>query len=78
MSNPQRPEIVAVYRQRSDGDYDFVAAFSRETFPLLSQADADQVLAQIETISGGIEDEGDKALVLEFSEPDMPSVWEQR
>ena len=68
----------AVFRQRTDGDWDFVAlvALEEPPFPMLSQADSDQAMALLTTIANGIEAENDDALIDFFGDPDVPSIYE--
>jgi hypothetical protein len=68
--------IVAVYRARCDGDYEFVAAFCRAEMPMLSQADSDQTNAMVESLIGALNEENEDAIVIGFDEPNMPSVWD--
>lgn len=67
----------AVFRQRTDGDWDFVAlvALDKSTFPMLSQADSDQAMALLTTLADAIEAENDDVLIDFFGDPDVPSVY---
>ena len=66
-------EFVAVYRGRSDGDYDFVVAFGRENLPQLGPGNVLEEM--LEMFCGQIEDDGDEALIVESGDPDFPCVW---
>jgi len=68
---------VAVFRSRSDGDWDFVAMVcdSETQFPMLSQADVHQSSFLIDSIACAIEAEGDTALIARFPDPNVPSVF---
>lgn len=71
-------DYAAVFRERSDGDWDFVAmvALEESTMPMLSQADSDQSMALLNTIAEAIVAEGDDALIDFFGDPDCPSIYE--
>jgi hypothetical protein len=72
-------EYAAVYRERGDGDLEFVALLTLDSsiFPMLSQADSDQALALIETLTNAIEEEGSKAVVLYCPDPDVPAICDR-
>ena len=70
-------EYAAVFRERSDGDWDFVAMVSLENMPLLSQADSEQALTLLTTIAAAIEEEGDRSLIDFFDDSNVPSVYEK-
>ena len=59
---------IAVYRSRSDGDYDFVAAFDAEQLP---QAPSNWP----EEIAEWIKSEGDDALLIHAPDCNWPDVW---
>jgi hypothetical protein len=74
-------EILAVYRQRSDGDFDFVAAIHRDTLPhrLGRGAGSDRARGMADEIAGAVREEGDEPRVLEFDSIDrMPDVWSEK
>lgn len=59
---------IAVYRSRSDGDYDFVAAFNSDQLP---QAPSNWP----EEIAEWIKSEGDGALQIHAPDCNWPDVW---
>lgn len=79
-SRTQPEEYVAVFRERSDGDWDFVmmCTFGEGTFPQMSQAEDDDGTALINKVAEAINDEHDRALILYFGDPDCPSIYEMQ
>jgi hypothetical protein len=71
-------EYAAVFRERSDGDWDFVACFcmAPAISPMLSQATPNPERYLLDLLAEAIADEGEKALIVWTSEPDLPMVYE--
>ena len=78
LKRKKNEDYAAVFRLRTDGDWDFVAmvALEEPPFPMLSQADSNQAIALLTTIANAIEAENDDALIDYFGDPDVPSVYE--
>lgn len=66
---------MAIFRGRSDIDWDFVAMFALEphTFPNTDMRKPEQI---VDLLAAAIQHEGDDALIDYFLDPDVPSVYE--
>lgn len=70
---------VGVYRERSDGDWEFVACFALDTMPEDRKNGIDgrgSAKAAAMSIAFAIVEDGDRATLIEGGEPDdFPSIW---
>jgi hypothetical protein len=76
--NQGHHQFAAVFRLRSDGDWDFMAMVNidEDEFPVLSQADTHQAMELLHTIGRAVEADGDDYLIDFFPEPEVPMTYE--